>query len=440
MSSDKKTYLILPGCDDTNRGDQALIWETVSLARKAGFEGDYYMLAEKKNYHQSAAENILRTDYILEHPSTRCAKGDNIRYTLSLKLKWAFVAVGDIITRSGLLWKFTRRLSSLFAGKRVRESLKLFENADACFVKGGGFLHANGGFADTYKIFFFLYHIRLAQSCGVPVYVMPNSFGPFDSPFVKSMLKKVLKKCRVVTTRESVSAEQLKSKCNFVPTKSCDLAFFLEDDPSFDPYEYQKAKGLLDTDKKRIAITARPYRFPELPDGAVAYEGYKEALSDFVIRIAERGYLPVLVEHVHAELPHEDDMKCIEEIAALIDSKAGDCEYKVFSDRGLNCRQMKQIYGTFDYTVGTRFHSVIFSISSGVPSIAITYGGNKGVGIMHDLGLDGYAIPIIEATADGLIECFGDLCRNEEEIKKTLSQQKIIINEKKSELLTLIGR
>ena len=42
--------LILPGCDDSNCGDQALIWETVELARAAGYIGDYYMLASKKLY------------------------------------------------------------------------------------------------------------------------------------------------------------------------------------------------------------------------------------------------------------------------------------------------------------------------------------------------------------------------------------------------------
>ena len=36
---EEKIYLILPGCDDTNRGDQALIWQTVAIARAAGYDG-----------------------------------------------------------------------------------------------------------------------------------------------------------------------------------------------------------------------------------------------------------------------------------------------------------------------------------------------------------------------------------------------------------------
>ena len=74
----KRTFLILPGCDDTNRGDQALIWETVSLAKDAGFQGEYFMIADKEKSRQSVAEGIGNIDYILKHPSTHFKKKNNI--------------------------------------------------------------------------------------------------------------------------------------------------------------------------------------------------------------------------------------------------------------------------------------------------------------------------------------------------------------------------
>ena len=43
-----KKYVIIPGCSDLNRGDQALVWETKRLAEDAGFKGDYYLV--KSNY------------------------------------------------------------------------------------------------------------------------------------------------------------------------------------------------------------------------------------------------------------------------------------------------------------------------------------------------------------------------------------------------------
>ena len=40
-------YIIIPGCSDLNRGDQALVWETKRVAEDAGFKGDYYLTSEK---------------------------------------------------------------------------------------------------------------------------------------------------------------------------------------------------------------------------------------------------------------------------------------------------------------------------------------------------------------------------------------------------------
>ena len=65
----EKRFLILPGCDNSNRGDQALIWETVELARTAGHIGKYYMLADKNNSIQSQKKDIDNVEPILPHPS-----------------------------------------------------------------------------------------------------------------------------------------------------------------------------------------------------------------------------------------------------------------------------------------------------------------------------------------------------------------------------------
>ena len=68
-------------------------------------------------------------------------------------------------------------------------------------------------------------------------------------------------------------------------------------------------------------------------------------------------------------------------------------------------------------TINTMFHSVIFSISENVPSIAVTYGGNKGDGIMRDLELNEYSIPIEKITSGALIEAFVLLQKNDESLR-----------------------
>lgn len=235
-------YLILPGCDDTNRGDQALIWETVELAKEAGYNGEFYMLADADKAIQSEQRNINHIEYILPHPSTHFKSSDNINYTVALKIKWALAAVWDLISRVPLLYPKLRKLMFPLYSESVKESLRIFEMSAVSFVKGGGFLHAYGGIAESYKIYYFLYHIRLALSYGQEIYIMPNSFGPFEGKIVKHMIKKTLAKCKVVMSRESVSREKLESVCSITSELHSDLAF------SFQQIMHLEQRGCL---KKR---------------------------------------------------------------------------------------------------------------------------------------------------------------------------------------------
>lgn len=427
----KNTYLILPGCDDTNRGDQALIWETVSIAREAGYCGEYYMIASAEKSRQSEREGIHHTEYILPHPSTHFKVNSNIQYGKLLKMKWAFVSVFDSIKAIGLLWKPLRNIVKKFYSQKVRRSIELFENADAAFVKGGGFLHSYGGIVNTYANFYDLYHIILALSMGKDVYVMPNSYGPFLSPGTGWMIRRVLSKCKFVSVRESVSQKMISDELGVKAQLFPDLAFYLEPCSELNG-EQKKRLEAIPFDKKCVALTVRPYRFPGSANPEQEYEDYKQAVKNFIVYLDEQGYHPVLVEHTFSITEHEQDMSCIKDIVKLLGNT---CDYSVYSDLSLDCRQLKYVYSKFAYILGTRFHSVIFSIASKVPAIAVTYGGNKGMGIMNDMGLSEYALPIDELNYDSLVAAFNTLIKNTDHVKDRIQMYINSINARKKDLI-----
>lgn len=415
------SYLILPGCDDTNRGDQALIWETVRIAKDAGYCGNYYMIATEECSAQSKKEGIERIDYILPHPSHHIAKAkdkDNVQYGSILFVKWAFWALIDLLIALPLLFGPTRTLIAPFLTGKKKRTLDVYKGSRAAFVKGGGFLHAYGGLTEAYKIFFFLYHINLAISMKIPVYVMPNSFGPFDGPLVKRMIRSTLKKCHFVSARESISENMLLKQCGINSYRTNDLAVYLEKDVTFDAENELLKSGILLKANKSVAITVRPYRFPGSTNTQELYKKYKDSIVEFIRWLMSNGFQPVLVEHTYSDSFHEQDMVCIREINELLSPEA--C-CPVFSNLELTCKEMKSIYSAFDYIVGTRFHSLIFSLTELVPGIAITYGGNKGQGIMNDLGLKEYSISIDELDSVCLIEKFKSLASERDNIRSSLS-------------------
>ena len=82
---------------------------------------------------------------------------------------------------------------------------------------------------------------------------------------------------------------------------------------------------------------------------------------------------------------------------------------------------IKALYGRLDYLVGTRFHSVIFALTSFVPAIAIGY-EHKTEGIMRDLGLEKWVMPIENVRVDLLKALFDDLVKNRNEYIQHLQE------------------
>lgn len=411
----KKKFIIIPGCSDLNRGDQALVWETKRLAEKAGFTGDFYLTTERNEpIIQSEKHGITPIIPILEHPSRKFKNKNNINYSYSLKLKWGVVSIIDTIFCLLLLNKVTRPLISFFFSKQKKDSLYTFENCDAVFMKGGGLLQTYGGLTSTYSMFFWTFPIFLAHALKKDVYVMPNSFGPFEGPFVKKIVKKALNRCKLVSSRESISQKILEDSAGVLSDNYADLAFNL---PAAEINNKQIIEEYnLPTDRKLVGITMRPYRFPDSSDSEKSYKSFKKEMADFIHWLYEKGYMPVVVEHTLAKNAHENDGQCIKEVVSMINEK----EYRIISNQALNCQSLKKIYSMFDYIIGTRFHSVIFSFSEGVPGIAISYTGNKTVGIMHDMGLDDYVVKIENVNAHGLETKFEYLVSDEKAVKNKI--------------------
>ena len=71
---------------------------------------------------------------------------------------------------------------------------------------------------------------------------------------------------------------------------------------------------------------------------------------------------------------------------------------------------------------------------------AITYGGNKGEGIMKDMDLSKYAIRMDEINGDKLISKFKELLNEEKDIRNKLKQHKNNIIREKEEIITAIRR
>lgn len=438
-----KNVVLIPSNTDLNRGDEALVWESISLIEDV-YDHDVNVAIIGPT--DDSDESVLQTrqtkqlgyeilETLLRHPGRR-VNTNEVSYSKMTFLRWGLVALKDLFFSLLLLSRFSFFFK--IAYKRLEEKQKhsyhKFKNADAVFVKGGGFIHSYGGIADAYKIYYFLYLIILSQRLGKDVYVFPNSIGPLKNRLAYYLTKKVLNKCKFVATRESISQKFVKS-IGVNSFRYPDLGFYLT--PSTSDYEgYLKDRGV-DLQKSNVLFTLRPYRFDGADNPHELYNNYEKCILKTIEYLLCNNYGVTLFAHTLGPGAHEDDRKAL---VGVMNKLPQSLKEKIvyISDEELTCKDVEKIYSYYDYVIGTRFHSVIFSLNVNVPAIAIAYGGNKGKGIMEDLHNDEYSVDMDKLEENSLIDKLNNLFKDRVLYLKNLAECRNRINQQRDDMVKMI--
>ncbi|MCX8053044.1 MAG: polysaccharide pyruvyl transferase family protein [Armatimonadetes bacterium] len=413
--------IIVPGCFDLNKGDQALVWETIELIKDVGVANEIAIVGSADEVDQ--CENQTRElghtilPGLLPHPRRgKYRPEDRIKEgRLSLALMIAHSIMDFVRGQLFLLVARFPLLAGFLLGKRQRKTYEAFLRARVVVVKGGGFVHSYGGLSAPYLMWYQLFYINLAHRLGKPVVVLPNSFGPFVGLWVRRQVKKALGSCEFVCARESISAKALGELLGRDVPVFPDLGYFLPAADDETGLEICRRFGVPIGSKRCVGFTVRPYRFPGSRDPSGLYDRYLESLAFLVRHVASLGFHPVFVTQVLGPSAHENDSLAILDLIKRLDG----VEYS-WVDHDGTCRELKSVYGCMDYVVGTRFHSVVFAQGLEVPSMAIAYGGNKATGIMKDMGLAEYVVPIDEVTGERLCGIFDNMLGSTEYVKHKL--------------------
>jgi colanic acid/amylovoran biosynthesis protein len=407
-----KKVLIIPSNTDLNRGDQALVWESINLVEAIfGKENvDCSLMADLGDKDASLQNGQTEklgykfVDTLIKHPGRKyqTKHEDSKGYTKLTMLQWGWQAVKDYLHTRALISKFSfiRSVGEKFLSASELSTLSAIKESDAIFVKGGGFIHSYGAVTDPYFIYYLTCNMRVAQAYGKKVFVLPNSVGPLKNNNAKKIALNALGNCSLVTVRENISRQFLESldlKAHLFP----DLGFFLK--PADNDFsEYLKVKGV-PLEQKKVVMTLRPYRFQGFTNSDELFAHYIQGFVNLVDALSSRGYHVTFVAHTLGPSSHEDDRIAIKDVLGALPADIKK-NTSYIEDFNLTCKDVEKIYSYYDYMIGTRFHSVIFSLNVVVPAIAIAYGGNKGKGIMSVLGNDEFSIDMDKVQGDSLVK------------------------------------
>lgn len=228
--------------------------------------------------------------------------------------------------------------------------------------------------------------------CGTKLILLPQTYGPFYSPFAQRFARYLLARATVIYSRDRQSIEDIKTllgtRANlkilkFVP----DVAFTLDAEKPEIPLILQLAQ-----------LKSQGHTVIGLNVSGLVYNGGLEAQQRFGIRddyrvlmeklvqhfLATPNHVLVLVSHVFSEKTAESDPLACQSLYEKLKNHYPD--RLLLLQETLNHRQVKYLIGQCDFFLGTRMHACIAALSQNVPAVGLAY-SQKFKGVFDSVGL-----------------------------------------------------
>jgi colanic acid/amylovoran biosynthesis protein len=320
----------------------------------------------------------------------------------------------------------------------LRLQLSALSQADLVVSMGGGYL--NGGESlrvqgmlaikmeeamANASVYLMLAPLNLGKRFGARVVCAPQSMGPFVTAFQKKIVTKTLENIDLILSREKKTTALLAQMSRRFPVvQSVDSGFL------FDVKDTTDLRRRLKVPKRSqlIGVTVRRWLDPKKQQ---AYEQAVAKTVDYLVSHHEATV--VFIPQVTSTIGSDDDRTTSRNVYAQLAHKKS----VHILEKDYTHQQIKALYNSLDMIIGTRFHSVIFSLTSLVPALAIEY-EHKTSGIMHDLDLDDWVVKIEEATPEVLIRKIDELIAGKRHYKKHLARTLPTYIAKAREASTLI--
>jgi colanic acid/amylovoran biosynthesis protein len=377
---------------DANRGCQALRLTTQMIL-------DRYLPGYKR-FHA----NIFRNDDPQFHKHEPDPDSAGLMWETPRQGTPGFYVWGAPLLGSSLLGRFP-------AMKVHRE----IDESAAVIALGGDNLSFDYGFLAS-LLFFSPLHAAVQRA--TPSVIWAASIGPFTArPQWEKRFADVLKQVDLITVREPITQAYLESLGVKENTRTVsDLAFILPAEPTELPADIERA---LDAGAVGLNLAPLMKRYNNLSVGA-----WREQALAMLTEVQRKMDAPlVLIPHVMMSpkvFAHNDDFEFMRDLLNALPTSAQENVF-LYDARNDSCKQIKWVISRLKIFAGSRTHSTIAALSSGVPTFCIGY-SIKSRGINQDIfGHERWVAHIADLTAGQLVERLQDLLREEDQIRSHLA-------------------
>lgn len=203
--------------------------------------------------------------------------------------------------------------------------------------------------------------LEFAQAFGIPVYLMPQSFGPFDfgeeRQALNARIQRLLPTAKVIFAREQEGYDAL---VNTYGLKNVRLAHDL-------------VLGNKGIDLANIFVSAPTLDLPEIRPNSVAV--IPNSMNSSVS--SQEAVLELYTKAIHALLSQGKTVYLLSHstVDSALCSKLKELfltnENVILLAQDFSCLEFNALVKKFDYLIASRFHSIVHAFKNGVPCIAL---------------------------------------------------------------------
>lgn len=270
-----------------------------------------------------------------------------------------------------------RAAYTLRYGKTFTETDKIYRDTRLLIDISGYALGSNWSAKVCHD---YLNNIEHALAYGIPVYLLPQSFGPFDfqgeaGENLDARVRRLLPRVKLICAREEAGYQALCSSYGLEGNT------ILHNDLVLTSRLTDYALAL----KETIAVS-----LPEIPENSicvipnvrVSENGVNQADSLYLAAMEAALALGLRVYITYHSA--QDKALCAHLNAAFADN-----DRVVFLDHDYGCMEFNELVKQFRFVVASRFHSIVHALKNGVPCIALGW-AVKYIELLNLFGQGGY--------------------------------------------------
>jgi len=393
MDDERPLFILAGNTPYENRGCEAIIRGTTTILRESFPDPRFVCMSTFQNENQYRIQCQQETDEDITHLATLkgLSKRDVIRSF------WRPETWNKVYQ-----YFFDR---SSFSSKPYLNMIPYLDDTTAVLSVGGDNYSLDYGLPNR---FISLDDLVLAHKR--PLAIWGASVGPFGTmPDFERFMSEHLKTVTGIFARESATIDYLKSigvTENVFPV--ADPAFLLE--PA-------KPDGEMHGEEEAIGLNMSPWMAKYVTGGD--FEQWVSAGASIVSGLIKTTGMPVfLIPHVTSQF--DNDYAFLQRVIALLPKNK---ENITLVDSRYNAAELKWIISQMTLFVGARTHSTIAALSSGVPTLSLSYSINAN-GINRDIfGHTDYCLDPHEVSARSVADRTALILDQRDSIKMELHKR-----------------